>query len=156
MPQSLSRLSMHLIFSTKNRRRVFLVAKMREAVAGYITGILKNQECPLMRIGVVTDHVHILYFQSRTKIVSDVVAAVKRESSSWIKKQEWAYLNPDFAQFHWQSGYGIFSVSESRLDDTAKYIDNQMEHHKRVSFQEEYRAFLKNHNIRFDERYVWE
>ena len=156
MPQSLARISMHLIFSTKNRRRVFRLAKMRDGVAAYITGILKNQDCSLMRIGVVTDHVHILYSQSRTKTISDVVATVKRESSSWIKKQEWARMNPDFAQFHWQNGYGIFSVSESRMKDLVEYIDNQMEHHKRVSFQDEYRSFLKHHNISFDERYVWE
>ena len=156
MPQSLSRITLHLVFSTKNRRRVFRLAMMREAVAGYITGVLKNQECPLIRIGVVTDHLHILYVQARTRTVADVVAAVKRESSSWIKKQEWAHFNPDFAQFRWQKGYGIFSVSESRIDDVAKYIDGQMEHHKRVSFQDEYRAFLKHHNISIDERYVWE
>jgi len=156
MPQSLARISMHLIFSTKDRRRVFRLAKMRDGVAAYITGILKNQDCPLMRIGVVTDHVHILYSQSRTKTIADVVATVKRESSTWIKKQEWAHLNPDFAQFHWQNGYGIFSVSESRIKEVVKYIDNQMEHHKRASFQDEYRAFLKRHNIPFDERYVWE
>lgn len=65
-------------------------------------------------------------------------------------------MNPDFAQFHWQNGYGVFSVSESRVKEVVKYIDNQMEHHKRISFQDEYRAFLKNHNISFDERYVWE
>ena len=156
MPQSLSRITLHLIFSTKKRRRVFLLPNMRDAVAGYITGILKNQGCILIRIGVVTDHLHILYAQSRTKTVAEVVAAVKRESSSWIKKQSWAHMNPDFAQFHWQNGYGVFSVSESRVEDTVKYIDNQMEHHKRISFQDEYREFLKNHNIPFDERYVWE
>jgi len=156
MPQSLARVSLHLIFSTKDRRRVFRLAMMRDAVAAYITGILKNQRCPVMRIGVVTDHLHILYAHSRTKTIAEVVAAVKRESSSWVKEQEWAHLNPDFAQFHWQSGYGIFSVSESRVSDVVSYIDNQMEHHKRVSFQEEYRSFLKRHNISFNEQYVWD
>lgn len=81
---------------------------------------------------------------------------MKRESSAWIKDQPWARMNPDFAQFHWQNGYGIFSVSEASIADVAKYIDAQMEHHKRVTFQDEYRAFLKRHNVSYDERYVWE
>jgi len=65
-------------------------------------------------------------------------------------------MNPDFAQFHWQNGYGIFSVSESKIAEVSKYIDGQMEHHKRFSFQDEYREFLKRHNVPFEEKYVWE
>jgi len=156
MPQSLARVVLHLVFSTKDRRRVFVVQEMRDASAGYITGVLKNLDCPVVRIGVVIEHVHVLYLQARTETVADVVAAAKRESSAWIKDQPWARMNPNFAQFHWQNGYGVFSVSESSVDDVAKYIDGQMEHHKRVTFQDEYRAFLKRHNVPFDERYVWE
>ena len=156
MPQSLARVVLHLVFSTKDRRRVFVVQEMRDAAAGYITGVLKNLDCPVIRIGVVIEHVHVLYLQARTETVADVVAAVKRESSAWIKNQPWARMNPNFAQFHWQNGYGVFSVSESSVDEVAKYIDGQMEHHKRVTFQDEYRAFLKRHNVPFDERYVWE
>ena len=150
MPQSLSRVCLHLVFSVKDRRRVFVVEEMRAATAGYITGILKNLDCS------VTTHVHVLYLQSRTETVADVVATVKRESSAWIKDQPWARMNPNFAQFHWQNGYGVFSVSESNVEDVAKYIDGQMEHHKRATFQDEYRAFLKRHNVPYDERYVWE
>lgn len=156
MPQSLARITLHLVFSTTARRRVFLTQQMRDAVSGYLTGILKNLSCPVIRIGAVTDHMHILYFQSRTKTVADVVAGVKREGSRWIKKQSWARMNPDFSQFRWQSVYGVFSISESNLDDVARYIDEQMDHHKRITFQGEYRAFLKRHNVPFDERYVWE
>ena len=156
MPQSLARVVLHLVFSTKDRRRVFVVQEMRDAAAGYITGVLKNLDCPVVRICVVIEHVHVLYLQARTETVADVVAAAKRESSAWIKDQPWARMNPNFAQFHWQNGYGVFSVSESSVDDVAKYIDGQMEHHKRVTFQDEYRAFLKRHNVPFDERYVWE
>ena len=157
MPQSLARVVLHLVFSAKDRRRVFVMQEMRDAAAGYITGVLKNLDCPVViRIGVVTEHAHVLYLQSRTETVADVVAAVKRESSAWIKDQPWARMNPNFAQFHWQNGYGVFSVSESSVDDVAKYIDGQMEHHKRVTFQDEYRAFLKRHNVPYDERYVWE
>ena len=156
MPQSLSRISLHLVFSTKNRRRVFRTRQMRDAVAGYLTGIMKNLGCPVIRIGVVTDHVHVLYLQSRTEKVADIVAKVKRESTPWVKRQEWAHMNPDFARFCWQVGYGVFSVGESNLKKVSEYVDAQMEHHKRVSFQDEYRAFLKRHNVNFDEHYVWD
>jgi len=156
MPQSLARVCLHLVFSVKDRRRVFVVEEMRATTVGYITGVLKNLDCPVIRIGVVTEHVHVLYLQARTKTIADVAAAVKRESSAWIKDQPWARMNPNFAQFHWQNGYGVFSVSESNVEDVAKYINGQMEHHKRVTFQDEYRAFLKRHNVEYDERYVWE
>jgi hypothetical protein len=100
--------------------------------------------------------VHVLYLQSRTTTIADVVGAVKRDSSDWIKDQIWARMNPDFAQFHWQNGYGVFSVSESRIEEVAAYIDVQMEHHHRTTFQDEYREFLRLHKVPFDERYVWD
>ncbi len=156
MPQSLARVCLHLIFSTKDRRRVFVMQEMRDATAKFMTGIIKNRGCPVMRIGVTTDHVHVLFLHSRTATVADVVAAAKRESTGWIVQQEWARGNADFAQFHWQGGYGVFSVSESKVDAVIKYIDNQMEHHKRVTFQDEYREFLKKHKVEFDEKYVWD
>lgn len=156
MPQSLARVIVHLVFSTKDRHRVFVTKEMRDAAAGYITGVLQNLGSPVMRIGMATDHLHILYLQSRTETIADVVGAAKRESSDWIKDQVWARMNPSFAQFHWQNGYGVFSVSESKIEEVAKYIDGQMEHHQRVTFQDEYREFLKRHNVPFDERYVWD
>lgn len=156
MPQSFARACLHLTFSTKDRRRVFVMQEMRDATAGYITGILKNRGCPAIRVGVPTEHVHALFLMSRTDTIADTVAAVKRESSGWIVEQEWARMNPSFAQFRWQSGYAVFSVSESKIDDAARCIDGQVEHHHRVTFQDEYREFLKRHNIEFDERCVWE
>ncbi len=156
MPQSLSRVALHLTFSTTARRRVFVMREMREATAAYITGILQNHGCPVIRIAVATDHLHALFLLSRTASVADTVASAKRESSKWVVLQEWARMNPSFAQFHWQKGYGIFSVSASRIDDVARYIDNQMEHHKRVTFQDEYRAFLTRHGVDFNEKYMWE
>ena len=98
----------------------------------------------------------MVFLHARTATVADVVAAAKRESTGWIVQQEWARGNADFAQFHWQGGYGVFSVSESKVDAVIKYIDNQMEHHKRVTFQDEYREFLKKHKVEFDEKYVWD
>ena len=156
MPQSLARVILHLVFSTKDRRRVFRTQEMRDATAGYITGILQNRGSPVVRIGLATEHLHALYLQSRTETIADVVGAVKRESSEWVKNQAWARINPDFAQFHWQNGYGVFSVSESGIDEVAAYIVGQMDHHHRVTFQDEYREFLQRHKVPFDERYVWD
>ena len=156
MPQSLSRIGLHLIFSTKERARVFRTEEMRNGTSAYFTGILQKLECPVIRIGVAVEHVHVLYLQSRTAAIADVIAAGKRESSEWIKTQPWARGNADFAQFHWQAGYGVFSVSASRIEAVSAYIDGQMEHHRRVTFQDEYREFLKRHKVPFDERYVWD
>ncbi len=145
-----------MIFSTKDRRRVFRTDEMRNKTEAYLTGILKNLDCPVMRIKIVVDHFHVLYLHSRTKTVADVVGVLKRESSAWIKDQPWARGNADFAQFHWQKGYGVFSVSESNVRAVVKYIDDQQEHHKRKTFQNEYREFLKRHNVEFDEKYIWD
>ena len=156
MPQSLARVLLHLVFSTKDRRRVFLLDKMRHDTCRYMTGVLQNIDCAVIRIGTVTDHVHILHLMSRTCTIADVVGTVKRESSEWVKNQPWAQGNADFADFHWQKGYGVFSVSESKVQSVVEYVDRQLEHHGRVTFQEEYREFLHRHKIEFDERYVWD
>ena len=156
MPQSLSKVALHLIFSTKERRRVFRTEEMRAATSAYLAGILKNVESPAIRIATVVDHVHILHLMPRTQTIADIVGITKRESSTWVKEQPWARLNADFAQFHWQKGYGAFSVSESRIPAVLDYINSQQEHHKRLTFQDEYRKFLERHDIGFDERYVWD
>ena len=156
MPQSLSRVVLHVVFSTKNRRRVFLLDEMRTHTTQYMAGVLRNLDSPALRIGLVTDHMHILHVLSRTRTIAEVVGAAKRGTSEWVKQQSWARGNSDFAQFHWQKGYGGFSVSESQIPMVTAYIDGQAEHHRRVTFQEEYREFLKRHNAEFDERYVWD
>jgi putative transposase len=156
MPQSLSKVILHLVFSTRNRHRVFLLEKMWTDTIRYMAGVLQNLDSPAIRIGVVTDHVHILHVLPRTRTIADIVGTVKRASSDWVKGQPWARGNADFAQFHWQKGYGSFSVSESQIPLVTRYIDGQSEHHRRVTFQEEYREFLEKHNAEFDERYVWD
>ena len=156
MPQSLARVSLHLVFSTKDRRRVFLTDRMQQDTCRYVTGVLKGIDCPVIRINVVTDHAHVLHLMSRTRTIADIAGTVKRESSEWIKDQSWARGNADFAGFHWQKGYGVFSVSESKIPSVVEYIDRQVEHHRRVTFQDEYRAFLRRHGITFDERHVWD
>ena len=150
MPQSLARLHVHLIFSTKHRERVITEA-VRDSLHAYMATVLQNLGCAPVLINSVEDHVHILFELARTVPVSQAVEEVKKSSSKWIKTQ-----GAEFAGFAWQAGYGAFAVSESNVPTVRDYIGGQQEHHRRKSFQEEYRAFLEKHRVTFDERYVWD
>ncbi len=150
MPQSLSRLHIHLIFSTKNRQPVLRDA-VRDSLHRYMATVLQNLGCPPVLINSVEDHVHILFELGRTVAVSEAVEEVKKTSSKWIKT-----MGPEFATFAWQAGYGAFAVSESNVAAVRDYIAGQREHHRKKAFQEEYRAFLQRHRISFDENYVWD
>jgi REP element-mobilizing transposase RayT len=156
VPQSLSRILIHLTFATKNRERAIAYPDLREHLNAYVVGILRNLECPSIQVGAVIDHMHVLYLHSRTASVADAVATVKRESSAWIKTQKPEIKDPFLVKFAWQNGYAAFSVSESRVEAVRAYIANQEEHHKRLTFQEEYRKLLERHGVAFDERYVWD
>ena len=151
MAQSLSRLWTHLIFSTKNRFPFLSDKKIRTDMHAYLARILREQDCETLIVNGVEDHVHALFALSRTHPIASVVKEIKRTSSGWVKE-----LWPKLAKFHWQGGYGAFSVSQSNLEEVIRYIENQEEHHKRVTFQDEYRAFLKAYGIAYDERYVWD
>jgi REP element-mobilizing transposase RayT len=150
MPQSLARINIHLIFSTKNRLPL-LDDKMRDPLHRYMAVVLQNLGCPSDTINSVEDHVHILFDLGRTTTVADVVEEVKKASSKWIKTG-----GGRFSEFFWQGGYGAFAVSESNISVVRKYIAQQREHHRHLSFQDEFREFLRRHNIPFDERYVWD
>lgn len=150
MPQSLARLHAHLIFSTKSRQRI-LQGFDRDALHKYMASVLNQLGCPVALINSVEDHVHILFELSRTVAVSEAVEEVKRSSSKWIKTK-----GLKFKGFSWQIGYSIFAVSASKVQAVRDYISNQEEHHRRHSFQEEYRLFLERHQVDFDERYVWD
>ena len=150
MPQSLSRILIHLVFSTKNRERV-LTPGIQIELHPYLAGILDNIQCPSLQVGGVEDHVHLLFGLSRTRTVAEVVETVKTSSSKWIKTKD-AML----ADFHWQSGYGAFSVSRSDADTVVAYIRNQEQHHQKMTFQDEYRRLLERYQVAFDERYVWD
>jgi REP element-mobilizing transposase RayT len=150
MPQSLARLHVHLVFSTKNRETILHDA-VRESLHAYMATVLQNLGCPPVLINSVEDHVHILFDLARTVSVSEAVEEVKKHSSKWIKTQ-----GTDFANFAWQAGYGAFAVSESNVGVVREYIASQQEHHRKRSFQEEYRLFLERHGVAFDERYVWD
>ena len=150
MPQSLARLHVHLIFSTKHRER-FITNAVRDSLHAYMATVLQNLGCAPVLINSVEDHVHILFELARTVSVSQAVEDVKKSSSKWIKTQ-----GNEFAGFAWQAGYGAFAVSESNVPVVRNYIAGQQEHHRVKSFQEEYRAFLERHGVAFDERYVWD
>src|SRR6476661_486139 len=137
MPQSLSRILVHLIFSTKNRGPV-LTPEIRAELQPYLAVVLREDDCPPLQVGGVEDHVHLLFGLSRTRTVAQVVENVKTSSSKWIKTK-----GPAFTEFHWQAGYGVFSVSQSNADAVIQYIQSQEEHHRKMTFQEEYRRFLK-------------
>lgn len=150
MPQSLARLHVHLIFSTKHREPL-LHDDGREALHSYMAVTLRNMKCPAMLINSVEDHIHILFDLARTVAVASVVEEVKTSSSKWLKTQD-----ASLTAFAWQAGYGAFAVSKSNVEAVKTYIANQREHHRGKTFQEEYRAFLERHNVEYDERYVWD
>ena len=150
MSQSLVKNAVHLVFSTKDRRK-FLRDKEREQLHCYITGILKNKRSPLLEINSVGDHIHILYTQSKNVALAKIVEQVKSSSSGWLKEQHRAYCG-----FAWQAGYGAFSVSHSHIDVVRKYIGSQEEHHGKEDFQTEFRRFCKKNGVPVDERYVWD
>lgn len=150
MPQSLSRVLVHLVFSTKNRAP-FLTKDVQEETHAYLSGILNNIDCPSIRVGGVEDHVHLFFSLSRKRSIADVVETVKTSSSKWIKNQD-----GQFGDFHWQAGYGAFSVCQSEADRVVAYILNQAEHHRKRTFQEEFRRMLELYEVEFDERYVWD
>jgi putative transposase len=150
MAQSLAKIYIHLIFSTKNRERI-LEDGIRVALHKYLGGILRDLNSPSIEINTEPDHAHLLFTLSRTLSISQVVQEVKSGSSAWLKKQSRAY-----ADFHWQNGYGAFSVSQSNVPEVQAYILNQREHHRGMTFQEEFREFLRRYEIEYDERYVWD
>ncbi len=151
MPQSLAQIYLHLVFSTKYRQSYFQETDLAEKMHAYLAGICNRQDCFAKLVGGYVDHIHILCCLSRQKTVADLVRDIKTSSSAWIKKEY-----PKMADFHWQDGYGAFSVSPSQLERVKAYIANQDEHHRTVPFQDEFRKLLQKHAVGFDERYVWD
>lgn len=150
MPQSLSAVYIHLVFSTKNRQPFLREKGIRAALHAELGGISKTQGCPPIITGGIEDHVHLLARFSRTITQAEWVKELKRVSNLWLRKQY------SIADFEWQRGYADFSVSQSNLEQVTNYIANQEEHHRKVSFQDEVRALLRKHNLEWDERYFWE
>ncbi|MEO7098524.1 MAG: IS200/IS605 family transposase [Luteolibacter sp.] len=150
MSQSLARILLHIVFSTKDREPR-LDAAIRPGVFAYLAEVGRDMGCEVYRVGGMPDHVHLAIQLPRTVTVSDFVRKVKATSSAWIKKQ-----NPSHAGFSWQAGYGVFSLGASQLQVLTRYIDRQEEHHRARGFKEEYREFLAKYGVEYDERYVWD
>ena len=151
MSQSLAKILVHSVFSTKDRRPFLRDRSVREQLHNYIGGILNQLDCQPVIVGGVEDHVHLLCALSRTCQASEMIKEVKRGSSLWLKSK-----NPNLHDFSWQSGYGIFSVSFSQIESVRNYIARQEDHHRKVSFQDEFLELLRRYEIDFDEKYVWD
>jgi REP element-mobilizing transposase RayT len=151
MSQSLVQIYLHLVFSTKNREPFLRNDDLREQLHAYQVGICQNLGCPSLQIGGVEDHVHILCRFGKSIEVQDFLRDLKRDSSKWVKTQE-----AGSSDFHWQGGYGAFSISPSHVDPLKKYIINQKEHHRHETYQDEYRRLCKKYGLDIDERYVWD
>jgi putative transposase len=150
MPQSLSKVYVHLVFSTKNR--IPLIDSVMEArLFDYLGGICKMLDCNPIQIGGHKDHVHILCLLSRKVPQMQLVEEVKKSSSKWIKE-----IFPEKKDFYWQNGYGIFSVNPTEISTVTTYICNQAEHHQTKTFQQEFLAFLHKYKVEYDEKYVWD
>ena len=150
MAQSFSSVYLHLVFSTKNRVPC-IIPELHSRLWAYLGGICRGLHCTPVQIGGTSDHVHILCLLSRDIAVQNLVAKVKAESSKWIKRQ-----NPPVPDFHWQTGYGIFSVNPKERGAVIEYIINQEEHHRSRTFQEEFLLFLKKYDISYNEQYLWD
>jgi REP element-mobilizing transposase RayT len=148
VPQSLAKILVHVVFSTKNREPM-IACEIRPALHAYIIGILENPRCPSLQTGGTADHVHMLLSLARIWTVADVVEEVKKSFSKWMKQQ-------GIANFFWQGGYGAFSIGESQLRALVSYIGEQEERHRHLSFQEEFRRLLDRYGVAYDERYVWD
>jgi putative transposase len=151
MAQSLSQILLHTVFSTKDRAPFLGDRELREEVQRYLGGILGNLGCQPLIIGGVEDHVHLLFAFTRVKSVADVVKETKRSSTLWIK-ENWGKMSG----FAWQAGYGAFSIGFSQIRSVRAYIAGQEEHHRKMSFQDEFRRFLERYEVKYDERYVWD
>lgn len=151
MPQSLSRVWLHIAFSTKERRPFLRDEAVRDEMFRMLGHHVGETGCTAVRSGGWIDHVHLVVGLSRTTTIAQLIEHVKGETSKWVKKSP--HLQRAFA---WQAGYGEFSVSQSNLQRVVSYVEGQPEHHRMVSFEDEFRKLCRLHQVPIDERYVWD
>lgn len=151
MPQSLSCVYIHLVFSTKERRPLLRDPELRRDLHSEIGGITKQLNCPPILVGGFHDHIHLLARFGRTITQAEWVKEIKRVSNLWLKER-----GTQFRDFEWQGGYAAFSVSQSNLEQVKSYIANQEHHHRRMDFQDELRSLLRKHEIEWDEGFLWD
>jgi|TARA_B110000908_G_scaffold171472_1_gene234350 putative transposase len=150
MPQSLSQVILHVIFSTKSRAP-FIDEQIIKEMHAYLATTSRDQGWECYRVGGVEDHVHLLVRQPRIAKLSDFIGHIKRNATKWMHTKGDSYK--DFA---WQDGYGAFSIGCSQMESVIDYIDRQKEHHEKLTFQEEYKLVLQKYNIEYEEKYVWD
>ena len=151
MPQSLAQVYLHIVFSTKERRPWLDDSAVRDEMHRILGNECDKLGCPVLCVGGIADHAHILCRLGRTISIADLAKEAKRESTQWAK-QKWERLG----DFHWQTGYGAFSISPTHVEPVRAYIADQEEHHRRESFQDELRRLLAKYGLDWDERYVWD
>jgi REP element-mobilizing transposase RayT len=151
MPQSHARIVVHTTFSTKNRTPFLKSPEARTRLHAYMAVVLQNFHCEPILVNGTEDHVHILANLGKVRSIADLIEEVKTTTSKWAKREL-----PNMSDFYWQAGYGAFSVSESNVEQVRHYIAEQEEHHRRHTFQDEFRALCKKHGLEIDERYVWD
>ncbi len=150
MPQSLSHLIFHFVFSTQHRK-ARISRDLQPQLHQFIAGVLRFKQSRLLTAGGMPDHIHLLVSLDRQIAVSDALREIKSNSSRWIHENF-----PKRSRFSWQTGYAAFSVSFSQIKSVARYIDNQERHHQRKTFKEELLWLLKVHQVKCDQRYLWD
>ena len=151
MPRSLARVVLHMVFSTKSRVPFLKDAALCTRLQAYMAGVLQDIGCEPILINGVEDHVHILCNLSRTITIAGLIEEAKKSPSKWVKEQ-----GPEYKDFYWQGGYGSFSVSQSNVEQVRSYIATQEEHHRKLSYQDEFRALCRKHGVDIDESHVWD
>jgi len=147
---TLTRLTYHIVFSTKYRKR-HINDSFKDELYSYLGGIIRGEKGHLIEVGGIADHIHILAGFSPTTSVSYMLQHIKGNSSKWINEHK---MTP--TRFEWQSGYGAFTVSQSQVPSVRRYVQQQEEHHAKTTFEEEFIEMLKRHDIDYDPRYVFE
>jgi putative transposase len=150
MPQSLSAILIHLVFSTKNCEPS-ITPKIESELYPYLATIFREYNSPAIAINGTANHVHVLFALSRTMTIAGLVEEAKKRSSKWMKTKGQEYRN-----FRWQAGYGAFSIGQSNVEALKRYITEQKEHHRHKSFEEEYRTLLEKYSVTYDEKYLWD
>lgn len=151
MSQSLVQLPVHIVFSTAGRRPFLAEPATREELIFYLHGLCRNLDCPAIRINGPDNHLHLLVRLNREMPIKNLIRTLKANSSKWMHDRF-----PDQRDFKWQKGYGLFGVSPSAVQRVVRYIENQEAHHRKFSFEDEFRAICTEAGLVIDERFVWE
>jgi len=149
MARTLTQILLHVVFSTRHRRDL-ITPELESDLYAYLGGICRGQASPALAIGGTANHVHLLVTLTKTIAVADLLMAVKKESSKWINTK-----HSSLADFHWQDGYGAFSVGESQREAVITYIERQKERHKSMSFEEELVALVERYGVSYDPKRLW-